>query len=87
METLRTYLNSLSRDEQDEYAVRSGTTVGYLRKALSTKEKIAESTAIALDRESGGEVPVEDVRPDVDWGYLRGSSAKASRLTTNRSSG
>lgn len=85
-ESLRTYLNSLDRESQEEYARRCDTSVGYLRKALSTKERIAESTAIALDRESGGAVPVEDVRPDVDWSYLRGTS-KRSRLTTSRRCG
>lgn len=79
MESLRTYLNSLSRAEQESYAARCGTTVGYLRKALSTKERIAESTVIALDRESGGCVLVEDVRPDVDWAYLRNSSRSTTR--------
>jgi DNA-binding transcriptional regulator YdaS (Cro superfamily) len=86
-ESLRTYLNSLDRDSQEEYARRCETSVGYLRKALSTKERIAESTAIALDRESDGAVPVEDVRPDVDWSYLRGTSKKSSRLTTSRRAG
>jgi DNA-binding transcriptional regulator YdaS (Cro superfamily) len=86
-EALRTYLNSLEVDEQVAYAERSGTTLGYLRKALSTKERIAESTAIALDRESAGAVPVESVRPDVDWSYLRGTSKRAARLTTSRKCG
>lgn len=83
-EALRTYLNSLEVDEQVLYAERAGTTLGYLRKALSTKERIAESTAIALDRESNGAVPVESVRPDVDWSYLRGTSKRPSRVTTRK---
>lgn len=87
MESLRTYLNSLDRDAQEAYAERCDTSIGYLRKALSTKERIAESTAIALDRESGGVVPVEDIRPDVDWSYLRGTSKRGSRLTTSRRTG
>lgn len=87
MESLRSYLNSLPRDAQDEYARRCETSVGYLRKALSTKERIAESTAIALERESSGVVLVEDIRPDVDWGYLRGTSERVSRLVTSRKSG
>lgn len=86
-EALRTYLNSLEVDDQTSYAERAGTTLGYLRKALSTKERIAESTAIALDRESGGEVPVESIRPDVDWSYLRGTAKRGSKLTTSRRAG
>jgi DNA-binding transcriptional regulator YdaS (Cro superfamily) len=86
-EALRTYLNSLEVEEQVAYAERCDTSLGYLRKALSTKERIAESTAIALDRESGGAVPVESVRPDVDWSYLRGTSKKSSRLNASRKCG
>lgn len=82
MESLRTYLKTLTRVEQESYAARAGTTLGYLRKALSTKERIAESTAIALDRESEGVVRVEDVRPDVDWAYLRGSLPSGSPMTS-----
>lgn len=86
MESLREYLNSLDRPAQESYAARCGTTLGYLRKALSTKERIAESTSIALERESGGRVLVDDLRPDVDWAYLRGT-AKAPSLVTIRKSG
>lgn len=74
MESLRKYLNSLKPDEQVDFAVRCETSVGYLRKAISAKERIAESTAIAIERESGGTVKCEEIRPDVDWAYLRGSS-------------
>jgi DNA-binding transcriptional regulator YdaS (Cro superfamily) len=85
-EVLRKYLNSLDPEDQESYAKRCETTVGYLRKAISAKQRIAESTAILLERESGGAVPVESIRPDVDWGYLRGTS-KRSRLTTSRRCG
>ncbi len=84
MESLRTYLNSLEPSEQERFAKRCGTSVGYLRKALSTKERFREGLSIALERESGGAVPVEDTRPDVDWAYLRGSSKRPSRVTTRR---
>ena len=73
MEKLRAYLNSLPTDEQTAFATRCGTSVGYLRKAISKGQKLGESTVIAIDRESGGEVPCECLRPDVDWAYLRGS--------------
>ena len=87
MESLRTYLNSLDPSEQEGYAKRCGTSVGYLRKALSTKERFREALSIALERESSGAVPVEDTRPDVDWAYLRGTSKKSSRLLTSRKCG
>lgn len=71
METLRSYLNGRKPDEQEDFARRAGTTIGYLRKVLSTKKPIGAEIVIALERESGGEVRCEDLRPDVDWACLR----------------
>lgn len=36
----------------------------------------AESLAINIDRESGGAVPCERLRSDVDWAYLRGTKRR-----------
>lgn len=75
MEKLRAYLNGLTPDDQSAFAQRCGTSIGYLRKAISKGQKLGESTVIAIDRESGGVVPCESLRPDVDWAYLRGRRA------------
>ncbi len=85
MEALREYLNSLDPGEQASYAERCGTSIGYLRKALSVKPQLGESLAIALDRESGGKVSVESIRPDVDWAYLRRGTGAPSNLTSRTS--
>lgn len=74
METLRDYLNSLPVDEQVAFAARCGTTVGYLRKAISIRQPINAATAIAIERESGGAVTCESLRRDVDWAYIRGTA-------------
>lgn len=84
MESLRTYLNGRPIDEQQAFAVRCGTTLGYLRKVLSTKQEIGPEIVIALERESGGEVRCEDLRPDVDWAYLRATARKRSREVRSR---
>lgn len=78
MNTLRTYLNSLRPVEQADFCARCNTSVGYLRKAISVGQKIGESIAIAIERESGGAVRCEDLRPDVDWAYLRNSTKEAA---------
>lgn len=78
METLRTYLNSLSSQDQSVFCDRCKTSVGYLRKAISVGQKIGESLAIVIERESGGAVRCEDLRPDVDWAYLRGTNKQES---------
>jgi DNA-binding transcriptional regulator YdaS (Cro superfamily) len=72
MECIRTYLNSLPVAKQEQFASRCGTTLGYLRKALSTGEDIRESVVINMERESKGAIRCEEVRTDVDWAVLRG---------------
>lgn len=79
MEHLLTYLNKRSRAEQEEFARRCGTSVGYLRKAASIGQQLGEGLCINIDRESSGEVPCEALRPDVDWGYLRGRASAKRR--------
>jgi len=83
METLRLFLNSLAKPEQDAFAKRCGTSLGYLRKAISVKPKLSESLVIALERESGGAVPCELLRPDIDWEYL--SSRRVVKSTRTAS--
>lgn len=76
MEALRTYLNSLPTDQQSEFAMRCGTTVGYLRKALSKGSALGEGLCINIERESGRRVSCESLRPEgVDWAYIRSSAA------------
>lgn len=84
VEALRTFLNSMTRAEQDEFAARCDTSIGYLRKAISTGERMRESLVINLERESGGVVLCESLRPDVDWAYLRASGGSAEGTTTRK---
>ena len=71
MEQLRTYLNALPRDEQANFAKRCGTSVGYLRKAISMGTAIGEGLCINIERESARAVLCEHLRADVDWAYIR----------------
>ncbi len=71
MDKLKAYLNALPPAEQADFAIRCHTTIGYLRKAISKRQKIGESICIAIERESGRSVVCEDLRDDVDWAYLR----------------
>lgn len=76
MDSLIAYLNSLKPPEQAAFAERCGTSVGYLRKAASTGQKLREGLCINLERESSRAVTCEQLRDDVDWGYLRNSAAE-----------
>lgn len=70
MESLRIYLNSLTLADQAAFAVRCGTSLGYLRKVLSTGGRLGAELCIRIERESSGSVLLEELRPDVEWGYL-----------------
>lgn len=74
MDKLKSHINSLCRKEQILFAETCGTSIGYLRKAISIKQALREKLCINIEKESAGAVRCEDLRPDVDWGYLRGSS-------------
>lgn len=65
METLRQYLNSLEPASQASYATKCGTTIGYLRKALSTKPNLDGALVRQLWINSEGAVRREELRPDI----------------------
>lgn len=65
MDKLRHYLNSLSLEQQDAYAKRCGTSIGYLRKACTTKPQLDGALCRMLDEESDGKVPRASLRPDI----------------------
>lgn len=83
MNNLRTYLNSMSPPEQEAFAARCGTTIGYLRKALSVSQLLGETLALAIERESAGAVPLASLRPDfyaalAASGYVRAEHHEAA---------
>lgn len=71
MKTLQTYLNSLTPLQQSQYATRCGTTVNYLRTAISRKIEFRSALCIALEKQSQGEVRCEDLVPNADWAHVR----------------
>lgn len=81
MQTLRTYLRTLSRSDQEVFAKRAGTTIGYLRKAISTRQVIGEKTCARLEAESGGSVTRCDLRPD-DWQVIWPELCETNPTTT-----
>jgi DNA-binding transcriptional regulator YdaS (Cro superfamily) len=76
MEKLRAYINSLPNKKKIEFAAACGTSLGYLRKAISINGKIGEKICIAIERESKQKIVCEYLRPDVDWHYIRSSRKK-----------
>lgn len=83
MDELRSFLNSLSVAEQVDFAGRCRTSIGYLRKAISTKQRLGEGLCARIEKESLGRVRCEQLRPDLSdqWRYLRGEISVASANT------
>jgi DNA-binding transcriptional regulator YdaS (Cro superfamily) len=72
---LKDYLADLPTTEAKElFARRCGTTLPYLRLVAGGHKEGGEALAINIDRETGGRVPCERIRPDVDFAYLRGTA-------------
>ncbi len=65
METLRSYLSTLIPADQAEFASRAGTTIGYLRKAMSKGQRFDGALVRRLSLESAGSVSLTDLRPDI----------------------
>lgn len=78
--TLLAYLNSLSVENQTDFAIRCGTTAGYMRLVAYGNRRCRESLAINIDRESGGIVKMEVLRPDVDWEHVRSQGMQGGQV-------
>lgn len=71
---LPTYL-SVTHTTQRELASRLGVTPSLIWQWISGHRPISAEQAIAIDRATAGAVTCEELRPDVDWAYLRQTRA------------
>ena len=80
---LLSFLKAIPPLERPAFAVRCETTIGHMTNTAYGYRPCGERLAIAIERESGGKVTCEELRPDVDWAYLRGTAARrgAKRAT------
>lgn len=69
MNELITFLNALPRAEQDAFAKRCCTSVGYLRKAASVGQLLGAELCVSIETETQGAVRRQDLRPD-DWSRI-----------------
>lgn len=68
------YLRRLKTDQKViVFAEKCGTSEAHLFQIARGYRRAGEDLCIRIDRESQGIIRCEDLRPDVDWGYLRGS--------------
>lgn len=73
---LKPYLETMSLEQREAFAARCGTSAGHLRNISYGYKPCGEGLAINVERESDGTVTCEELRPDVDWAYLRSTSPK-----------
>lgn len=74
MDTFRTYFKALTKDEREQLATQVGTSAAYLWQIAYKQRRCNESMAIEIEKASRGAIRVEDLRPDVDWAYIRSSA-------------
>lgn len=68
---LRAYgAGSDGRRLREQFAKRVGTTLPYLVHLAWGFRQASTELAIKIERASHGLVPLEDMRPDLDWAYL-----------------
>ena len=76
MKSLLEFLNALDMQSREDFASRCGTTLGYLRKAISTNQQLGEGLCINIDRESKGKVTFDELYPGADWAYVRSTKPR-----------
>lgn len=70
---LREYIKPLKKPELEQFASRCGTSVGQIKQVAYGHRRASAGLAVRIDRETGGAVRCEEMRPDIDWAYLRGN--------------
>ena len=86
MKKLLAYLNSLSPEERQRFEAATGTTVAYLRKAVSAKQKLGAEICVAIEKATGGKVSRMDLRQQ-DWHLIWPELVRGERKTVCRPGG
>ena len=73
--SLHSYIKILDKAKLEELAARCETTAGQLKQIAYGNRRASVRLAVSLERETQGKITCEQLRPDVDWAYLRGSKA------------
>jgi DNA-binding transcriptional regulator YdaS (Cro superfamily) len=77
MDKLLKYINSLPPDAREKFAAACGTTVGYLRKAVSRRQVLGNPLSFAIETASEGQVTRKDLHPEswrLNWPELSAAS-------------
>jgi len=77
---LKTYL---SEHKQVDLARQLGVTQGAVHQWAVGLSRPSAERSIEIEKATGGAVTCEDLRPDVDWAYLRGTAATPGPVSSD----
>ena len=66
MDKLLKYINDLAGLSKDIFATKCGTSIGYLRKAISKGSLLSPALCVLIEKNSDMKVTRKDLRPN-DW--------------------
>lgn len=75
---LPTYLSASGMTQKD-LARQLEVTPAMIWQWANDHRRVSAEQAIAIERATDGAVTCEELRPDVDWAYLRGSRKRRGR--------
>jgi len=64
---LKAFIRKVPPDDREDFAKRCGTTLKFLRQVAYGAKTPSAELCIGIARETGGDVPVRELRPDLDW--------------------
>jgi DNA-binding transcriptional regulator YdaS (Cro superfamily) len=84
---LREYLSRLTPVDRENLAAACGTTLGHLKNVAHgyNGRRAAAGLAVELERHSGRAITCEELRPDVDWAFIRATAPPPKPRTRKRS--
>lgn len=75
---LHDYIKPFDKQSLETFAVSCRTTVGQLKQVAYGYRRPGAALAISIERESSRSVTCEEMRPDIDWAYLRSTEPAQS---------
>ena len=75
---LHDYIKPFDKQSLENFAASCGTTVGQLKQVAYGYRRPGAALAISIERESSRSVICEEMRPDIDWAYLRSTEPTQS---------
>ncbi len=78
---LKTYFKTAS---QTELARLLGVTPGAVHQWANKLTAVAAERCPAIEKATNGQVRCEDLRPDVDWGYLRNTAQELAQAPAHQ---